>query len=75
MKLWFEYCNLESYLSGDSGPKFGFGWYRHHKHHKWFGITFQVFIYFLLFQVNFVDNYKEYDKRINYRKYRKIPVK
>jgi hypothetical protein len=69
MKLWFGYCKLYSDDWGD--VKFGIGWYRHSKNHKWFGFTVALYLLYWRVQANFVDNYKEYDKRINYRMNRK----
>jgi hypothetical protein len=70
MKFWFDQCNLKAYMDGDSQVKLGIGWYRHHKNHKWFGFTIQFYLYFILLNFTYVDNYAEYDKKINYRKYK-----
>lgn len=67
MKIWTDKCDLKSYFSGDSEVKFGIGWYRHSKDHKWWGLTIQFYMYFYLLQIHFVSNYTEYDKRMNYR--------
>lgn len=64
MKIWVESCSLKGYLT-DGDVKFGIGWYRHSKNHKWFGFTVHFYLLYWLISVNFVNNYKEYDKRIN----------
>jgi hypothetical protein len=69
MKLWFSCCNLKSYLTDDN-VKFGLGWYRHHKDHKWFGFSVQFYLYFWLIDFHFVDNWQEYDKKINHKRKR-----
>jgi hypothetical protein len=66
MKLWFDYCNLSGYMIDDSNVKFGIGWYRHSKDHKWFGLTIQFYMLYWLVNIHFVDNYAEYDKKVNY---------
>lgn len=71
MKIWFDYCNLSGYMMDDSNVKLGIGWYNHSSKHKWFGFTIQFYLLYWLIHVNFVDNYAEYDKKINYWKYRK----
>ena len=70
MKIFFSCCDLKSYFY-DEGVKFGIGWYKHHKGHKWKGFTFQLYLYFWLVCINYVNNWAEYDKKINYRKYKK----
>jgi hypothetical protein len=69
MKLFFEYGHIYREVDGDT--KLGIGWYRHHKDHKWFGFTIIFYGLFRRVDVNFVSNYREYDKKINYWKYRK----
>ena len=71
MKIWFETCHLDGYFE-DSSVKFGIGWYHHHKDHKWKGFTVQFYGFGRVLCMNCVDNYKEYDKRINYRKSKKL---
>ena len=69
MKIWFEYCGLNGYLSDDAADvKFGIGWYKHSENHKWRGLTIQLYLFPWLVSINFVNNWVEYDKRIN-RKY------
>jgi hypothetical protein len=68
MKIFFSQCDLRSYMYGDSNVKLGIGWYRHHKDHKWFGLTVEFYLLFWMVNVNFVSNWKEYDKRINRRR-------
>lgn len=70
MRIWFEKCHLDSYFD-DSNVKVGIGWYRHHKGHKWFGFSIHFYLYRWVVVFNYVDNYVEYDKKINYRKYKK----
>lgn len=67
MRLFFNYCHLNSY--SDSDVKFGIGWYRHFKGHKWFGFSITLYLLTRMITINYVSNYKEYDKRINHRKY------
>jgi hypothetical protein len=69
MKLFFDSGSLKDYLFGTGESiKFGLGWYRHHKSYKYFGITFQFYLYFWLVNMTFVSDYNEYDKRINRRR-------
>lgn len=72
MKLWFDYCKL--YDLEDNNVKFGIGWYRHHKGHRWWGLTIELYGFGHKFLVHYVDNWAEYDKRINSYKYRKKDV-
>lgn len=65
MKIWFEYCGLEGYMMDAPEVKFGIGWYKHSKDHKWKGFTIQLYLSPWLVSINFVSNWKEYDKRIN----------
>lgn len=67
MKIFFSYCSLPGYIE-DSNVKFGIGWYKHYKGHKWWGFTIEFYCYFWLFQANYVSNWIEYDKRLNYYK-------
>lgn len=69
MKIWFEHCRLDGYFE-DCDVKFGIGWYRHHKDHKWFGFTIHFYLLHWVVVANYVNNWAEYDKKINYRKYR-----
>lgn len=69
MKIFFDNCRLDGYFE-DSDVKFGIGWYRHHKDNKWRGWTFQVYFWPWLVNINYVSNWVEYDKKINYRKYK-----
>lgn len=70
MKLWFEQCPLE-YLHEDSNVKFGIGWYRHHRRLKWWGVTVEFYVFKWMISANYVSNWQEYDKKINWRKYKK----
>ena len=63
MKVWLSNCDLNSYLD-DSNVKFGIGWYKHHRSHKWKGLTIEFYLYKWILMVNMVDNYAEYQKRI-----------
>jgi hypothetical protein len=67
VKIWFDYCGLKGYMDDDSHVKLGIGWYGHSPDHKWRGFTIQFYLYRWLVNFTFVDNWKEYDKRINYR--------
>lgn len=66
MKLWFENCSSD-YLHEDSNVKFGVGWYRHSKKHKWWGITVELYLFKHVVMVNYVSNWYEYDKKINFK--------
>lgn len=68
MKIWFGHCKM--CYDYDNDVKLGIGWFVHHKDHKWKGITFIFYLIFYRVDVTCVDNFKEYDKKINYRKYR-----
>ena len=71
MKIWVDCCNLGSFLDGtDLYTKLGIGWYRHSKNHKWFGVTIELYLVRWLINIYYVDNYKEYDLRINQRRKR-----
>ena len=70
MKIWLSTCDLDCYFE-DSNVKFGIGWFRHHKNHKWFGFTFHIYLLYWLVSINYVDNYKEYDKKIHYKRTKK----
>lgn len=67
MKIWVEKCVLGYYLA-DCDVKFGIGWYRHHKDHKWKGLTISFYCCYWLLNIHFVSNYKEYVNRMNYRR-------
>lgn len=69
MKIFFDWCHI---FKGDYDVKFGINWYKHHRDHKWKGFTITIYLLFWLVSVNFVDNYEEYDKRINRHRYRKL---
>lgn len=69
MRIFFNYCHLDGYIE-DSNVKLGIGWYKHHKGHKYFGFTLEFYLFIWLFQFNYVDNWIEYDKKIN-RRFRK----
>jgi len=71
MKILFDYCSLKHYTDGDTEVKFGIGWYKHHKSNKWWGFTIQFYFMPWLFNVTYVDNWKEYDKKINYWRHRR----
>jgi hypothetical protein len=66
MKLFFGYCDLRGFFD-DNNVKLGIGWYRHSKDHEWWGLTVEFYLIKWYVNCNFVSNYKEYDKRINYR--------
>jgi hypothetical protein len=66
MKALFSYCHLPSFVSDSHvNPKIGFGWYKHHKDNKWRGITVEFYLFKWIFFITFVDNYEEYNKKIN----------
>ena len=67
MKIWFDCCDLD-YFFTDSNVKLGIGWYRHFKGHKWWGATIEIYLIRKIVFINFVSNWKEYDKRMNFRK-------
>lgn len=71
MKIWADKCSLQHYLSGDCDVKFGVGWYRHHKDHKWRGLTISFYCYYWLLNIHLVSNYKEYSKKVNCRRIKK----
>ena len=73
MKLWFDYCQI--FDNDDSNVKFGIGWYRHAKTHKWWGLTIELYLLRWKVLINYVSNYAEYDKKINYRHYKKRAYK
>lgn len=66
MRIFFNHNTLDSYHN-DSCVKFGIGWYRHHKSHKWFGITIELYLLYWVVSGNFVSNYKEYRKRMDWK--------
>lgn len=66
MKLWFDYCLLDIFFD-DSNVKFGIGWYKHHKKHKWKGLTIEFYLYKRIVFLNWVSNWAEYDNKINRR--------
>lgn len=68
MKAWFEFTY--SYLFKEENLYLGFGYYKHGEHHNWKGFTIQFFLFQWVFVFNYVNNYKEYDKRINWHRYR-----
>lgn len=76
MKILFDYCHLnlkdsDGILYNDWGDvKFGIGWLRHSKRNKWFGFDLVLHFYPWRITITFVDNWKEYDKKINSWKYR-----
>ena len=67
MKLWLDSCRLSGYMDADCDVKLGIGWFRHHKDHKWKGLTIHLYLYVWLVGIHVVDNYKEYNKKINYK--------
>lgn len=69
MKLLFDYYSLQHEFK-DTNVKFGIGWYRHHTNHPWFGFSVQFYLYFWVFHITYVDNFKAYDERVNYRKHK-----
>lgn len=73
MKLWFDYCGNFT-LDGDTPVQLGLHWYKHKKSHSkfksWRGFTVQLHFFKWSFNVNFVDDFEAYDRRINYWKYR-----
>ncbi len=70
MKLLFDRCNLQSYFD-DSNVRLGMGWYRHSKDHKWWGITVEFYLLYWMITATFVNDFDAYDRKINYRKYKK----
>jgi len=70
MKLLFDHNQMCDYFE-DSNIKFGIGWYRHHKDHPWFGFSLEFYLLYWMFSVTFVSDFDAYDRKINYRKYRK----
>jgi hypothetical protein len=66
MKIWFEYCGSEGYLT-DEKIWLGIGGYEHSPFHKWKGYTLQIYFFRYIFFINYVDNYVEYSKRMNIR--------
>lgn len=68
MKIWFDYNYI--YEDPDFDMKLGIGWYKHHHSFKWKGLTVKFYLFFWLISVTFVSNWNEYDKKVNYRKYR-----
>lgn len=70
MKIFFNHCTLDNFFT-DSSVKLGIGWYRHFKDYKWWGLTFEFYLLKWVVTVTYVSNWHEYDKKVNYRKYRK----
>ena len=70
MKIWLSHSPLDNFFT-DSSVKLGIGWYRHFKGHKWFGLTFEIYLFKWVLFINYVSNWQEYDKKVNYRKYKK----
>jgi hypothetical protein len=70
MKIWFSHCDLDNFFT-DASVKLGIGWYRHYKGHKWWGATVEIYLIKWVVMVNYVSNWNEYDKKVNYRKYQK----
>ena len=66
MKIWFSHCRLSDYT--EENVKFGIGWYGHHRDYKWRGFSVHLYLLYFLVTVNIVDNYKEYDKRMNHKR-------
>lgn len=64
MKIFFGHCQLDRFFD-DSNVKLGIGWCKHHKSHKWFGFTVYFYLVRWLAHVNYVSDWKEYDKKIN----------
>jgi hypothetical protein len=71
MKIWFDYCSMEHFHDDFYNIKLGIGWYRHAKTHKWWGFTVEFYFFKWVVFVNYVSNWNEYDKKVNYRKYKK----
>lgn len=66
MRLLASHC--KTYDGDDWGDvKFGLGWFRHHKNHKWFGFTIAFYCFNNRLSLTFVGNHEEYYKKINYR--------
>ena len=69
MKLWFDWnCNDNTY--SDSNVKLGIGWYRHHKDHKWWGLSVEIYLFSRYIAIHYVSDYDAYDRKINRRKYK-----
>ena len=65
MRILFDYF-YPQYME-DNHTKFGIGWYRHHREHKWFGLTVDFYLPFIGFNVTFVSDIVAYNKRMNFR--------
>jgi len=70
MKILFNCCVLDYYFDG-CNVKFGIGWYRHSKKHKWWGLTVEFYLFKWIVIATYVSNRQEYDKKINYRRHKK----
>jgi hypothetical protein len=64
MRVWLD-CNILDHFFDDSSVKLGIGWYRHHPDHRWKGITIHIYLLRWLVSINLVDNWVEYNKKIN----------
>lgn len=67
MKIWFDW-NDNTY--SDCNIKLGIGWFRHHEGYNWWGLTVEIYLIKRSMTITYVDNYNEYDRKINYRKYK-----
>jgi hypothetical protein len=70
MKIWFDYC-LNFTTDSDTPVKLGINWYRHintsRKLKSWFGFTVVMHLFKYTVSVNFVDDFKAYNAKINLR--------
>jgi len=66
MKIWFDYCDLNSYFT-DTDVKLGIGWYKHHPSNKWRGLTVHFYALNWMVSLNYVNDYKAYKKRMDFR--------
>jgi hypothetical protein len=66
MKVLFNHCRLINDDWGDT--KLGIGWFKHHPDLKWKGFDLVFYLLFWRVNVTYVSNWKEYDKKINYRR-------
>lgn len=63
MKIWFDFCGSWQ----EDEVTVGVHWYKHSARHKWKGFSFQLIFFKWILQFNWVNNYVEYRKRMDYR--------
>lgn len=66
MRILFNYNALLGFEDDWGDVKFGIGWFKHHPGHKWRGFDIIFYLYWYRVNFTFVNNWKEYDKKINY---------